>query len=137
MLSDNMMTCHFHGAIRIAAFLRSYGWLLIVTAIVAVFQSLYVIAGTAPALYAQLIADFTMPVCFMTWVQTDARIRRCTPFFDFGTFVFFTWSIAIPVYLIWTRGWRGVLVTFMFLGLWILPAFIATVVWTVMEVITR
>jgi hypothetical protein len=127
----------FKGAIRIAAFLRSYGWLLIVTAIVAVFESLYVIAYATPSTYAQLIADFTLPICFATWVQTDARIRRCTPFFDFGTFILVLWSLAIPWYLIWTRGWRGLLVTLMFVGLWILPTIVARVVWTIVLNQTR
>jgi hypothetical protein len=127
----------FKGAFRIAAFLRSYGWLLIVTAIVAVFQSLYVIAGATPSMYAQLIASCTLPICFATWVQTDARIRRCTPFFDFGTFVLVIWTLAIPWYLIWTRGWRGLLVTLMFFGLWVLPAFVASFVWIVSAIMTR
>ena len=127
----------FKGAIKIAAFVRSYGWLLIASAIVAVFNSLYVIINVRPSVHAQLIADFTLPVCFMTWVQTDARIRRCTPFFDFGTFVCVMWSLAIPWYLIWTRGWRGLLVILMFLGLWILPTIVAAVVWTVVTNLTK
>jgi hypothetical protein len=117
-----------------AAFLRCYGGLLIVSATIAVFNSAYVIAGVTPSKLAELIAFCTLPICFATWVQTDARIRRCTPFFDFGTFVLVIWSLAIPWYLIWTRGWRGLLLTLMFFGLLVLPAFVATVVWTVVAI---
>jgi hypothetical protein len=128
------MTFGFTGAIRIAAFLRSYGWLLMASAIIAVFLSLYVIFNITPSGYAHLIASCTLPVCFATWVQSDARIRRCTPFFDFGTFILVLWSLAIPWYLIWTRGWRGLLVILMFIGLWMFPTIVARVVWIIMAI---
>jgi hypothetical protein len=123
-----------NGASKIAAFLRFYGGLLIVSAMLAVFDSVYVIVGITPSNPAQLISTFTLPICFATWVQADARARRCTPCFDFGWFVGATWIFSIPWYLIWTRGWRGLLLTFMFFGLFILPTFVAVFVWTVVTI---
>lgn len=76
-----------------------------------------------------------MNVCFVTWVQYDAGRRRCTPCFDFGTFVMATWGFSVPVYLVWTRRWWGVLVAVMFLGLWLLPFIVAMIVWIVMAVV--
>ncbi len=101
----------------------------------AVFNSVYVMAGVTPSTPAQLIASYTLPICFVTWVQADARDRCCTPCFDFGTFVLAIWFVAVPWYLIWTRGWRGFLVTFMFFGLLILPTFVAVVVWIVVTIL--
>src|SRR5262245_889625 len=49
--------------------------------------------------------------------------------------VFFTWPVAIPVYLVWTRGWkRGMLAAMAFVGslavLYLVPFFVACyVVW--------
>ena len=101
----------------------------------AVFNSVYVVAGITPSAPAQWILSYTLPICFVTWVQADARFRRCTPCCDFGTFVLATWLIAIPWYLIWTRGWRGLLITAIFLGLLILPTIVAVFVWIVTAVV--
>jgi hypothetical protein len=46
-------------------------------------------------------------------------------------FILATWSVSVPWYLIWTRGWRGMLLALMFLGLMIVPSFVAYFVWTV------
>jgi hypothetical protein len=54
------------------------------------------------------VVQFLMAACCAVWVTRDARRRRRFPFFDFGTLILFTCGIALPIYLIWTRGWRGV-----------------------------
>ena len=124
-----------NGASKIADFMRYYGGLLIVTAMLAVFNSVYVIAGIPPSGPAQLIASYTLPLCFVTWVQADARTRRCTPCFDFGTFILAIWVFSVPWYLIWTRGWRGLLLAMMFFGLLIFPTCVAIFVWIVVAIL--
>ena len=121
---------------KIVTFLRCYGWLLIVAAMLAVFNSVYVVAGVTPSTFARLITAQTLPICFATWVQADARSRRCTPCCDFGMFVLATWILSVPWYLIWTRGWRGLLVTASFFGLLILPSLTAVFVWILVAIVT-
>ena len=123
-----------NGTPKVADLMRRYGELATVTVMLAVFNSVYVVAGAEPSTPTQLIASYTMPICFVRWVQADARARRCTPCFDFGTFVLVTWVFSVPWYLIWTRGWRGLLVTFMFVGLLVFPTFVAVVLWIVLAI---
>ena len=111
------------------AFVRSYLWLFIVTIMLAAFDSCYVIFNVSPSPLAIVIMQYTMPICFATWVQTDARRRGCTPCFDFGMFVAMIWALTVPWYLIWTRGWRGVALTAMFIGMFLTPYIVATVVY--------
>ena len=114
---------------RLGSFLRCYGGLLLLSVALGLFYSLYIWMGTEPPMVADVIASYLMPIGFAAWVQADARLRGCTPCFDFGTFVMFAWPITVPWYLIWTRGWRGLLITLMFLGLLLFPFVLATVVW--------
>jgi hypothetical protein len=41
------------------------------------------------------------------WVLADARQRQRSIPYDFGSFVFFTWPLLVPIYLFSTRGWRA------------------------------
>ena len=113
----------------IIGFVRCYGALLVVSGMLAAFHSAYVIAGVPQSPAALMIASFLLPVCFVTWVQFDARKRRCTPCFDFGTFVMATWAFSVPLYLIWTRGSWGVPLAAMFVALFVLPYLVAMIVW--------
>jgi hypothetical protein len=110
-------------------FLQSYGMLLIFATLVSIFTSLYAATGIAQSLMAEAISSWTLPICFVLWVQADARSRRCTPCYDFGMFVLFTWLVSVPWYLIWTRGRRGLAVAFLFFGLLVAPSVTADLVW--------
>ena len=110
-------------------FLRRYGLLLVVSGMLAAFQAAYVVVGLVPSPAAQSIARYSLPVCFALWVQADSRARRCTPCFDFGAFVLFTWAVSVPWYLFWTRGWQGLPIALMFFGALIFPGFVAIFVW--------
>ena len=60
----------------------------------------------------------------------DAR-RIARPLADATPLVlFFTWPVAIPIYLVWSRGWkRGILLGMVFVGslalLWLVPFVVA------------
>lgn len=97
----------------VAAFLQSYGDLYAT----AVLLGMYCAIGGAVRQPASPVLDvlsivfmFGIATCVAMWTVRDARTRRCTPCFDFGTFVFFTWFISMPYYLIATRGWHGLLI---------------------------
>ena len=55
----------FDGVLKISDFFRQYSALLIVSAMLAVFNSVYVIAAIPPSSLAQLIASYMLPVCFV------------------------------------------------------------------------
>jgi len=60
--------------------------------------------------FFQLVVSWGIAACVAMWTVQDARSRRSTPCFDFGMFVFFTWFMTVPCYLIATRGWRGLII---------------------------
>jgi hypothetical protein len=41
------------------------------------------------------------------WVLRDAEDRGRPLPYDYGSFVYFAWWAVLPVYLWWTRRWRG------------------------------
>ena len=97
----------------IADFIRTYGALYIVSLVCGLSMGSYAAAEptTTSSPLTPLTLSFGAASCFALWACLDARIRRSTPCFDFGSFVFFSWLVAIPVYLMATRGWRGLLVS--------------------------
>lgn len=113
------------------SFLKSYGWLFLLTAFLSVFNTLYFLNGVPYSLLAECIAAYTLPLAIMTWVVWDAQSRRCTPCYDFGFLVYLGWVVAIPGYLVWTRGWRGLLVLIGFVVLLQLPWIVPVLVWKV------
>jgi hypothetical protein len=111
--------------------LRSYGWLWFLGAAVGVFWSAYLVTGTSPSPSAELLLQATLPFAISLWVLWDARALRCTPCYDFGMFIYFGWLLVVSAYVLWTRGWRGLLVLLMFLTLFMLPVFAGIVAWYV------
>lgn len=112
--------------------LRCYFWLFIAAILLGAFNSAYVVLGLMPSMMAEFINAYMLPICFATWVQADARRRQCTPCFDFGMFVAMVWIIVVPWYLMRTRGWRGLLLSLMFLGLLVTPYLIPVIVYMVL-----
>ncbi len=108
-------------------FLRSFGPLFFVTLIGCAVLSGYESADRSPPLLFALWGNvFWLSV--VTWVQTDAQLRRQTPCFDFGWLVWMTAGVSIPWYLLRTRGSRGLLILLMFLFLLVLPRYAAIIV---------
>ena len=106
-------------------FTGNYGWVLLLAALLIIFNCMYVLNGVPHSEGAEFIATFLLPFALALWVVWDARSRRCTPCYDFGLLVYFFWIAAIPGYLVWTRGWRGLIVFIGFiilvLSTWIAP----------------
>ena len=55
------------------------------------------------------------------WVYYDADRPDFKKPFDFGFLVYIFWPIALPWYLITTRGLEGILIFFGFISLWLGP----------------
>ena len=112
---------------------RQFAWLVLLSVLVGVFQGFYIFSGRSYSPLAEFFASATMPVAVMIWVVWDARSRRCTPCWDFGLMVYLGWLLVVPGYLIWTRGWRGILLLFAFICLIFLPVFLPMVAWAFMH----
>jgi hypothetical protein len=53
-------------------------------------------------------AGYAPPYFAMLWVAEDARRTRYWPAYHYGLFLFVFWFIALPHYLIHTRGRAGI-----------------------------
>ena len=97
---------------RVADFLQSYGYLYATAILLGVYCAIGGAVRQPVSPFLEIVFMWGIATCVVMWTVRDARTRRCTPCFDFGTFVFFTWFISVPCYLIATRGWRGLLIIF-------------------------
>ncbi|MEQ8789906.1 MAG: hypothetical protein RIC55_26665 [Pirellulaceae bacterium] len=91
-------------------FVRTYGALYLVAFGLAVAASAMTLARTPPQPLLELLIWLMTASTLALWVRSDARGRDCTPCFEFDSFIFFTWWLSLPGYLVFTRGWNGVLV---------------------------
>lgn len=55
------------------------------------------------------IPSFLALVCGVRWAQVDARSRGSWLSWGQAIVVFIAPALALPAYLIWTRGWRGLI----------------------------
>jgi hypothetical protein len=62
------------------------------------------------------------------WVVDDARLRRQTPCHDFGFLVLVFLPVSLAWYLLWSRGWRGILLLGLLLLLHAAPPLSAVVI---------
>ena len=53
---------------------------------------------------------------FTWWVKEDSRETHYWPAFHYAWLLMFLWPVAIPHYLVHTRGWRGLRIFPMFVG---------------------
>ena len=78
----------------------------------------------APAI-AAAVASYLFATSIGLWVLADARRRgRALPY-DYGAFVFFGWMVVVPLYLWWTRRWRGVIPLSLFAVLYALAVLLS------------
>ena len=94
----------------VTQFLRTYGSLYLIALLIAVYATVYAMPGMVPSSYAGALFSLGTALFMAMWVCSDARRRHRTPCFEFGTFIFLTWIVSVPGYLLVTRGWKGLLV---------------------------
>lgn len=83
---------------------------------------------------SELVVDLTsmaLGLATMLWVVADARTRRQTPCYDFGFLVAVFYPASLVWYVLWTRGWRGLITLAALIGLMILPWFSASITWII------
>lgn len=71
------------------------------------------------AAIAALAAGYLLPAIISLWVVSDTREHRQWRLYDFGSFVFFFWPLAVPIYLFQTRGLRAFGTIGFFLGVFL------------------
>jgi hypothetical protein len=111
--------------------LVAFGPLVALAAIMAAFASMYVLLGENPPSDLEWLFGFCQFLFVVYWMVLDARRRHRVPCHDFGFLAWVFLPVALPWYLIWTRGLRGLLVLVLFLILVMVPWWCATIVWMV------
>ncbi len=90
------------------------------------------LAGGASAVL-QLLTANAVTWGLMMWVDVDSRRRRRVPCHDFAFLVWLFLPISLVWYLLWTRGWRG-LITLVVLGAFLVfPAVFAVFMWALVN----
>ena len=81
--------------------------------------------------------SFLLTAIVATWVATDSREhRRAAPSFDLGCFIFASFPLYVPYYLISTRRWRrGLLILGGIVALFLLPWFAEWFVWLLQVIV--
>lgn len=83
---------------------------------------------------AELVSSVALPLVIAAWVMADARKRGVRLCYDFDSFVFLGWPVVVPVYLFQTRGFRAFLTLLCFVGIWLMAALTASLVFVIQEV---
>ena len=108
--------------------LSTFGPLLLLSAILAVFASVYGLLGQEPPESVLRLSSTVQVLFILYWVVVDARRRRQVPCHDFGFLVGVFLPVSLAWYLVWTRGMRGLLLLTGFAILVILPQVCAMLV---------
>ena len=94
--------------------IQNWRWTLLLTAPVALFVCFFSMGWDMalgdPVPLFTVIVSYLVPTAVALWVLRDAQKSDHSLPYDFGTFVFFTWQILVPLYLLRTRGWRALVV---------------------------
>ena len=105
--------------------LVAMGVLFLIGNVGAVIEALY---GRVPGGFLTLYT-FGVGWAAAWWVLVDCRRQRIEVSIDHGWFVLYTWPLALPYHLLRTRGWRGLLVLALMLGMWLAAWGLALVVY--------
>jgi hypothetical protein len=106
-----------------------WGPLLLLTVAMVVVQTAYAMLGVPPSDLAVELAGLALVFFILLWIMADARQRRKVPCFDFGLFLAVAFPVSIVCYVLWTRGFRGLIVLGAFLALYLIPWLGALMVW--------
>jgi hypothetical protein len=114
--------------------MRSLGPMAILIAAVAASSAFFatqVVIGPPPSETVQVLTSLALALAFVLWVMVDARTRRQIPCYDFGFLVAVFFPASLVWYVLWSRGWRGLLILSAFGGLMLLPMVCASVAWII------
>lgn len=88
-----------------------------------------VAVGRSASPWVDVALDYGWPLMLLVWMTADARRIRRTPCYDFGFLAALCFPLSLPWYCVWSRGWRGVLLLFLLLALWVAPHVLAALFW--------
>jgi hypothetical protein len=108
--------------------IAAFGPLLLLSASVAMFASIYALLGEQPPENVLRLFSTVQVLFILYWVVIDARRRRCVPCHDFGFLVGVFLPVSLAWYVVWTRGLRGLLLLAGFALLVIAPQLCAILV---------
>jgi len=93
-------------------------------------------AGKVPTAGEEWFIAIAWSLLLVLWIDADARQRRHIPCFEFGFLAAVYFPVSLLWYCVWSRGWlRGLLVLMAFCGLWVMPRFLAMLVWLLRYVV--
>jgi hypothetical protein len=77
---------------------------------------------------SELLWRFLSSFFIACWVHLDRRTQKLNWPFEFDAFVFFAWPVALPYYLLKSRGMRGLLLAALIFALMLVPRAIQIVI---------
>ena len=95
--------------------------LAIVLVMSTVYYAVMGYAGYDPSIEAETLMGVALLIMFAWWAWDDAKKQKFHRPYEFGAFIYFAWPIVLPVYLIATRGWKGLLIFPVFVAIYYLP----------------
>ena len=100
-------------------------------------RAAYLAVNGQDSVGSAFLLQFAFTIILSSWVAADARGRGCSLCYDFDSFIFFAWPIALPCYLFQTRGLRAFLGLLCFAGLWLAGGLFGGMVYGVLWLFTR
>jgi hypothetical protein len=109
--------------------ISTFGPLVVLSAILAIFASMYVVLGQDPPQGVLTLFGMVQMLYILYWVVVDAHRRRRVPCHDFGFLVGIFLPVSLAWYLVWTRGIKGLVLLGGFAALLTVPQICAILVW--------
>jgi hypothetical protein len=106
--------------------MRSLAPLLGAALVVLVLPVVHVLVGEPPTELEVIVAGYVPMIFVLLWMIEDAYRRRSTPCFDFGFLICVLFPLSLLGYLVWTRGWWGLVVFAGMLAAIYVPWFVGT-----------
>lgn len=78
----------------------------------------------------QSLWGFIFLIVTIVWATADSETNDFDRPFDFGFLLYIFWPVALPYYLISTRGIEGVVLLLGFMGIWLGPWLAGLVAYT-------
>jgi hypothetical protein len=98
------------------------------------FHVAYVALRVPSSEAANLLTSYSLSLFLIWWVVTDVRRERGhLPCHDFGFLIGITLPISLAWYLIWSRGWKGLLSLAFFGALMYLPWLATAIAWLILR----
>ena len=73
--------------------------------------------------------DWSYTLLVVLGVELDRRAKGVSAPFEYPAFMFFLWTVLLPIYLFQTRRWRGLAIAAAIVALLYLPYGVAYAIW--------